>query len=166
MVGGFSMNVDLLCENVLVFRDLEFSTSTEVLNFLSSKLYENDYVKKEYQIAIIEREKKYPTGLPSRDIKVAIPHATHTLVNKAALSVGILKTPVEFRSMGDSNIKLNVQIIIMLALKEPHGHIEMLQKIVKLIKNPEALKSIINASSIEEVLNKLNPYLINNKHLL
>jgi len=160
------MSIDLLCENVLVFRDLEFSTSTEVLNFLSSKLYERGYVKKEYQIAIIEREKIYPTGLPSRDIKVAIPHATHTLVNKAALSVGILKTPVEFRSMGDSNIKLNVQIIIMLALKEPHGHIEMLKKIVKLIKNPEILKSIINAYSIEEVLNKLNPYLINNKHLL
>ncbi|MBU3159690.1 PTS sugar transporter subunit IIA [Clostridium frigoris] len=159
------MNLDSLSENVLVFRNLDLSTSTEVLNFLSSKLYERGFVKKEYQIAILEREKKYPTGLPSIDIKIAIPHATHTLVNKAALSIGILKTPVEFKSMGDSNINLNVQIIIMLALKEPHGHIEMLQKIVKLIKNPEALKSIVNASSIEEVLNTLKPYLINNKKL-
>ncbi|MBU3198448.1 PTS sugar transporter subunit IIA [Clostridium estertheticum] len=159
------MNLELCYENVLVFRNLEFLNSTEALNFLSSKLYEKGYIKKEYQIAIIEREEKYPTALPSLDIKIAIPHATHTLVNKAALSIGILKSPVEFRSMGDNNIKLNVQIIIMLALKEPHGHIEMLQKIVKLIKNPKALKSIVNAPSIEEVLNTLKPYLVNNKKL-
>lgn len=158
------MNSELNFENVLVFRNLEFLNSTEALNFLSSKLYEKGYVKKEYLAAILEREKKYPTALPSVDIKIAIPHATHTLVNNAALSIGILKSPIEFRSMGDSNIILNVQIIIMLALKEPHGHIEMLQKIVKLIKNPDALKSIVNASSIEEVLNKLKPYLIQNKH--
>ncbi|MBX4258742.1 PTS sugar transporter subunit IIA [Clostridium estertheticum] len=158
------MNLELCYENVFVFRDLEFSNSIEALNFLSSKLYEKGYVKKDFQKSIIEREEKYPTGLPSREIKIAIPHATHTLVNEAALSIGILKSPVEFKSMGDSNIKLNVQIIIMLALKEPHGHIEMLQRIVKLIKTPEALKLLVNASSIEEVLNTLKPYLINNKN--
>ena len=154
------MNSDLYIENALVFRDLNFSNSTDSLNFLSSKLYEKGYVKKEYMEAILEREKKYPTALPSVDIKIAIPHATHTLVNIAALCIGILKVPVEFILMGDSTLKLNVQIIIMLALKQPHGHIEMLQNIVKLIKNPEVLKSIVNASSIEEVLNKLKPYLI------
>lgn len=91
------MNLESYYENVLVFRNLEFSNSIEALNFLSSKLYERGYVKKEYQTAIIEREKKYPTGLPSVDIKIAIPHATHTLVNEDAISIGILKNPVEFR---------------------------------------------------------------------
>ena len=159
------MNSKLCYENVLVFMDLEFSNNIEALKFLSSKLYEKGYVEEGYQKAILDREKKYPTALPSVDIKIAIPHATHTLVNKAALAIGILKNPVEFTSMGDADIKLDVQIIIMLALKEPQGHIEMLQKIVKLIKTPGVLKAIVKASSIEEVINKLKPYLIKNKDI-
>ena len=154
------MSSELYLEKDLVFRDLEFKSDMEALKFLSSKLYEKGYVKEGYQEAILEREKEYPTALPSVDIKIAIPHANHTLVNKAALAIGILKSPVEFSSMEDPDIKLNVQIIIMLALSEPHGHIEMLQKIVKLIKNPEILGAIINTSSIEEVMNELEPYLI------
>ena len=144
----------------LIFKDFEFSSNVEVLKFLSSKLYEKGYVKDGYEEAIIDREKEYPTALPSVDIKIAIPHANHTLVNKAAIAIAILKAPVEFSSMEDSDIKLNVQIVIMLALDEPHGHIKMLQNIVKLIQNPEALKAIIKASSIEETMNLLQPYLI------
>ncbi|HEY8892557.1 MAG TPA: PTS sugar transporter subunit IIA [Clostridium sp.] len=154
------MSSELYFEKDLVFSDLEFANNVEALKFLSSKLYEKGYVKEGYQQAILDREKEYPTALPSLDIKIAIPHANHMLVNKAALAIGILRNPVEFSSMEDPDIKLNVQIIIMLALNEPHGHIEMLQKIVKLIKKPEVLKAIINATSIEEVMNKLEPYLI------
>ena len=154
------MSSELYLEKDLVFGDLEFTDNIEALKFLSSKLFEKGYVKEGYQEAILDREKEYPTALPSVDIKIAIPHANHTLVNKAALAIGILKNPVEFSSMEDPDIKLNVQIIIMLALNEPHGHIEMLQKIVKLIKKPEVLRAIVNAFSIEEVMNKLEPYLI------
>lgn len=146
----------------LVFKDLEFKDNTEALRFLSTKLWEKGYVKKDYEKAILDREKDYPTALPSIDVKIAIPHADHKLVNKASLAVGVLKNPVEFRSMDDPDKKLNVSIIIMLALSEPHGHIEMLQKIVKLIQNSELLKQIVKASSDEEILDELTPYLIAN----
>lgn len=154
------MSTELYFAKDLIFKDLEFSSNVEALNFLSSKLYDKGYVKDGYKEAIIDREKEYPTALPSVDIKIAIPHANHTLVNKAAIAIGILKHPVEFSSMEDSDTKLKVQIVIMLALDEPHGHIKMLQNIVKLIQNPDALKAIIKASSIEEIMNTLQPYLI------
>jgi PTS system galactitol-specific IIA component len=144
----------------LVFRDLDFSNNIEALKFLSSKLYEKGYVKKEYEQAILDRENEYPTGLPSVDIKIAIPHADHTLVKKAALAIGVLKNSVEFKSMEDPEKSLDVSIIIMLALNEPHGHIEMLQNIVRLIQNPNVLKEIVEASSNDEVIGKLEPYLI------
>ncbi|NMM65188.1 PTS sugar transporter subunit IIA [Clostridium sp. P21] len=154
------MSVGVYFHKDLVFKDLEFSSNVEVLEFLASKLYEKGYVKEEYKEAILEREKEYPTGLPSIDIKIAIPHANHTLVNKATLAIGILKNPVEFKAMDDPDKGLNVSIVIMLALNEPHGHIEMLQRIVKLIKNPDTLKEITQASSCEEIISKLEPYLI------
>ncbi|MBL4934650.1 PTS sugar transporter subunit IIA [Clostridium sp. YIM B02515] len=144
----------------LVFKDLEFSSNTEVLKFLSSKLQEKGYVKEGYQKAILDREEEYPTGLPSADIKIAIPHADHNLVNKATLAIGVLRKPVEFKSMEDPDKSLDVSVIIMLALSEPHGHIEMLQRVVKLIQNPEVLREIVEAPSTDEVINKLEPYLI------
>lgn len=147
-------------EKDLVFKNLEFSSNMEVLEFLSTKLYEKGYVKKEYKQAILDREKEYPTGLPSADIKIAIPHANHDLVNKATLAIGVLNKPVIFKAMDDPDKELSVSIVIMLALNEPHGHIEMLQRIVNLIKNPETLKEITKASSCEEIIDKLKPYLI------
>lgn len=146
----------------LVFKNLEFKDNTEALRFLATKLWEKGYVKKEYEKAILDREKDYPTALPSIDVKIAIPHADHKLVNKASLAVGVLKNPVEFRAMDDPDKKLNVSIIIMLALSEPHGHIEMLQKIVKLIQNSELLKQIVKASSDEEIIDELTPYIMAN----
>ena len=61
--------------------------------------------------------------------------------------------------MDDPSITLDVQIVIMLALNEPHGHIEMLQKIISLIQNSEDLKKIIEAKSDEAILEVVKSYL-------
>ena len=53
-----------------------------------------------------------------------------------------------------------VKIVIMLALDEPHGHIEMLQKIVTLIKNQKAKQAILKASSKEKIYEILEPILL------
>lgn len=144
--------------STLVYRNLDFNTSNDILSFLADKLKEEGYAKEGYREAILKREVEYPTGLPA-DIKIAIPHCDHTLVNESAIAVGVLNNTVKFQAMDDPSKTLDVQIIIMLALDEPHGHIEMLQKIVQLIKSSEDLKKIIVATSDEEVLQVINKYL-------
>jgi len=69
---------------------------------------------------------------------VAIPHADICHVNEAAICVAVLKTPAPFRAMDEPDNDVPVSLVIMLALTEAHGHIEMLQRIVKLIQNQEA----------------------------
>ncbi|GAB6085892.1 PTS sugar transporter subunit IIA [Alkaliphilus crotonatoxidans] len=154
------MGTELYFEKDLIFRDLTFSENLEALRFLSDKLYQGGYVKESYQEAIVEREMNYPTGLPSVDIKIAIPHCDYKLVNRAAIAIGILKEPVIFRSMDDPERELEVHIIMMLALDQPHGHLNMLQKIINLVKDQEVLKGICKAASSEEVMEKLKPYLL------
>ena len=128
--------------STLVYRNLDFNTSNDILSFLADKLKEEGYAKEGYKEAILKREVEYPTGLPA-EIKIAIPHCDHTLVNESAIAVGVLNNTVNFQAMDDPSKTLDVQIVIMLALDEPHGHIEMLQKIVQLIKSSEDLKRII-----------------------
>lgn len=143
----------------LIFTNLDFKNKEDLLRFLSGKLLENKYVKPEYQQAIIDRENIYPTGLPSLGVNIAIPHADNELVNETTIAIGILKDSVLFYSMEDPKKELNVQIVIMLAIKEPHGQIEMLQKVVDIIQNEELTKKITQTTDKNEILSSLESYL-------
>lgn len=143
----------------LVFTDLEFNTKEDVLNFLSGELINNNHVKPEFKQAIIDRENIYPTGLPSAGVNIAIPHADSDLVYNTKIAIGILKNEVLFNSMENIKKELKVQIIIMLAIKEPHGQIDMLQKIVGIIQNETLTKKLIEIKDKDEVIEILEPYL-------
>ena len=147
-----------MSHSTLIYRGLDFTNKIEVLSHLANKLYEENFVKDGYRQAILDREAEYPTGLPAA-IKIAIPHCDHTLVKDSAIAMGVLKNSVNFQAMDDPSATLDVQIVIMLALNEPHGHIEMLQKIISLIQNKEDLNTIIKATSDEEALEVVKKYL-------
>lgn len=143
----------------LIFTNLDFETKEDALNFLSGKLLKHQYVKPEYQQAILDREKVYPTGLPSLGVSIAIPHADNNLVNETTIAIGVLKRPVIFYSMESADKELDVQIIMMLAIKEPHGQIEMLQKVVSIIQNENLTKEIAKTTDKNKILTMLEPYL-------
>jgi PTS system galactitol-specific IIA component len=149
----------LTLDENLVFIDLDFENKEDVLNFLSNKLVEQDYVKPGYPQAIIDREELYPTGLPSLGVNIAIPHANNELVHKTTIAIGVLKNSAKFCSMENSEKELDVQIVIMLAIKEPHGQIEMLQKVVSIIQNDALTREITKMTDKNNVLSALEPYL-------
>lgn len=147
--------MDLVLNEHLVFRDLKVKNQEEVLDCLSTKLLELGFVKNEYVEAIKQREKEYPTGLPSTDPVVAIPHANYEMVKQTTLAIATLREPVLFENMENHQEKLPVQIVIMMAIGEPHGQIEMLQKIVGIIQNQDLRKKMIKASNDKELLTLL-----------
>lgn len=114
----------------------------EVLKKMAKLLESKKLVKDTYLNAILEREKTYPTGIDTEGINVAIPHCDIANVNEAALCVGVLKHPVEFAKMDDPDTNIKVSMVIMMALTELHGHIEMLQKIIALIQDQDILSKI------------------------
>lgn len=132
-------------------------TSEEVLCQMCGQLQEMGLVKDSFQQAILDREAAYPTGLDCGGINIAIPHSDIQNVNEAAICVGVLENPVLFHAMDDPEREIPVQLVIMLALTEAHGHIEILQKIVALIQNQEELRQILeseNADAVEALIKK------------
>ncbi|MDH6364998.1 PTS system galactitol-specific IIA component [Enterococcus sp. PF1-24] len=129
------MSVTVLLDENLILTNLEVKNSSEVLKKMAEQLVKNGYVKPEYVQAIQEREQEYPTGLPSSTPAIAIPHANFELVNQTTLAIATLKQPVDFRNMENTAELIPVQIVIMMAIGEPHGQIEMLQKIVTIIQD-------------------------------
>ncbi|WP_125980069.1 PTS sugar transporter subunit IIA [Loigolactobacillus iwatensis] len=127
----------------LIFQNKSFENNESALYFLADKLYVNKFVKSTFKDAVVDREGKFPTGLPTGKISVAIPHADSAHVIKSALGVMTLDSPIKFHNMGDPDSKLDVSLIIMLAIGEPHGQITMLQKLMGIVQDQKHLEQIL-----------------------
>jgi len=135
---------------------LETYTCEEVLQHLGSHLYQNGYVKESYIKALIEREKDYPTGLPTKP-GVAIPHTDTVHVNKLGLAVAILDKPVQFYEMGSDKHKLvDVQIVFALSVPDPKEVVQRLQLLFSVIQNPSFLEKLIKYQNRAEISTFLN----------
>ena len=147
--------MELQLNEELVFRNIKAGSDKEVLAFLANELYQRGYVKEDYIEAIQLRESEYPTGLPSPQPGVAIPHANFDLVNQTTLAIATLETAVGFRNMEDNQVILPTKIVIMMAIGEPHGQVEMLQKIVSIIQDEPLREQMTAANSDLKLLTLL-----------
>jgi len=140
----------------LVLVGIEASNRCEVLAAMSGNLFRQGYVQESYIQAIQEREVHYPTGLPAAEIGGAIPHTDAVHVNRAAVSIGILKKPVLFQMMGNPSQIIEAEIVFMLAIKEPQEQINMLQKLSSLFQNRTLLRNLRKAVEREQAVSLLN----------
>jgi len=144
--------IDLLNkEHVLI--GVEAGDARDVIGKLTAVLVETDHVTSEFADDVWEREKSFPTGLPTQPLAVAIPHADPDHVNQSAVCVGVLNSPVNFSQMGtDGSTVLDVPIVFLLAIKEKEKQVEMIQQLMTLIQSPELLDGLFRAESASEAM--------------
>ncbi|WP_110954975.1 PTS sugar transporter subunit IIA [Anaerosinus massiliensis] len=154
------MEETLKFDSNLIFRiDTVDQEKTDVLSFLADRLEESGYVKDSYKEGILKRESVYPTGLFTGGINVAVPHTDSVHVKEDAVTVGVLSQPILFKAMEDSQKDVAVSIVLMLALKEPHGQVKMLQKILALVKEQETLKELLRMQDENRIYESISAYL-------
>ena len=134
--------------------NLEAETSTEVIQHLGKKLMDAGLVKDSFIEAAITRESTLPTGLPlDGDIHVAIPHTDIIHVIQSGVAMATLTKPVIFQNMVMPSEDVNVSIVFMLAIDQPHAQIEMLQEIAELLQDPVTLQRLKDAKEAQDVIN-------------
>ena len=141
---------------------LSGSDDKEVLGKMAEAMFQEGYVTEGFHDAIIQREENFPTGLPTGEINVAIPHTDPEYVKKPAICLGVLDQPVEFCVMGMEGEKTRVSLLFMLAIKKKEDQLGLLQKLIeawmstdfrgntklnsarfpKSLRNPEMLTSV------------------------
>ncbi|UDN62010.1 PTS sugar transporter subunit IIA [Clostridioides sp. ES-W-0016-02] len=144
----------------LIFKDIEVSSNEDALKFLGQRLFDEQYVKESYIEAVIAREKKYATGLPTGIYGVAIPHTDIVHVNEPGIAIGILNKPVKFIMMGTDDTEIDVKVIFMLAVKEPQEQLQLLERLMTIFQDENMLNNIIDLR--EESLSNLLNYKLNN----
>jgi PTS system galactitol-specific IIA component len=136
----------------LVLIDVEAENQIGALKQLGELLYSKGYVKETYPQAVQDREKVYPTGLPTVGVGVAIPHTDTEHVNTPAVAVATLKKPVKFQVMGSPDDAIYVELIFMLAIKNPQMQLQMLQQLTSIFEKEELLLRLKNEKSAQDII--------------
>ncbi len=141
---------------------VDVEKQNEVIEMLGMLMEEKQLVKPTYVQAVLDREKIYPTGLPTRGISVAIPHTDSSHVKKSAIGLAVLHQPVGFSLMGgDGSEQIDAQIVFLLAISDSKAQIELLKKLMRLFQNDEVLSKIVAAEEVEVIYEYLDEALKN-----
>ncbi|HHX26734.1 MAG TPA: PTS sugar transporter subunit IIA [Firmicutes bacterium] len=141
-----------IIDESLVIGPFRAKDNTEAITYVAQHLVRLGHVKSSYPHAVIAREQEFPTGLSTGEIGVAIPHCDSEHVIEPAVAVAILDAPVQFRAMDDNRNTVSVDIILMLAIKDPSTQIDILRRVSGLVQSPAILKSLKMASSHTDII--------------
>jgi PTS system galactitol-specific IIA component len=139
----------------LIVKNLDARDRTEAIQKLGSILFTKGYVKNTYIDAVLEREKKFPTGLAFEDGQVAIPHTDAEHCLKPGIAIGILNQPVEFFEMATLDKIVKTDLVFLLSIKVPEDQVEWLARLVNLFQQPgffNRLKETSDAQKCYELL--------------
>jgi len=132
--------------------DVEAGNAADAIGLLAARLEASGRVRGTYRDAVIAREAIMPTGLPLGAINVAIPHTDVEHVIRPGVGLAVLRAPVQFASMDDPDERLDVRIVFALALTEKNAQIAMLQAIMELIQDEDALGRLAAARDPAQAL--------------
>ena len=149
---------NIIINERLLAVNLDIHSKEEGIEFLSNAMDKMGFVKEGFKENVLEREKKYPTGLPSK-IPLAICHTEAKFVKQNAIAVATLKNPVEFDEMGNPGQKLNAEIIFLLALNNPKTQVHWLRKLANIFQDEKALILIRESSTIKKLAANLKKLL-------
>ncbi|HEY59328.1 MAG TPA: PTS sugar transporter subunit IIA [Anaerolineae bacterium] len=136
---------------------LNAKSDKEAIQKVCNILVRTEDIEEEYWEDVYQREREFPTGLPTMPVSIAIPHADPDHVTRTSIAIGILEEPVEFRQMGaDPTKTVQAWIVFLLAIKEVEKQVDLIRSLMVLVQNQNLLRKIIASKTPAGVLEVIN----------
>lgn len=116
-----------------------------LLSSMADDLAAAGYVKDSFKAALLAREERFPTGLPTQGLRVAIPHTDVEHVNSSFISIARLASPIAFHEMGANARTVDVDLVFMLAIADKTSQVGTLQALIGMFSQPESMQRLIAA---------------------
>lgn len=143
---------DLLYED-LVFTAFDASNMEDLICKLSRIIEKKGYVTADYAQDVIEREKKYPTALPTKVMQVAIPHAENSRnVITPSIVIAKLVRPILFMEMGSFDQQVEVDLVFLLAVKGSKTQLSLLPKLISIFSDQAEMDKLEKAQDGNEII--------------
>jgi PTS system galactitol-specific IIA component len=129
----------------LALARMEAPDAESALRALAGLALEAGFVRPSFPAALLERERHYPTGLPT-EVPVAIPHADAEHVLRPGLGVATLATPVRVGLMGTPGQSIDARVIVLLLVDRPHTQVALLSRLVEAFQRPGWADGLLQAA--------------------
>lgn len=146
-----SRDVFPLLSEDLILTGLEARDAAEAIRALAENMYAKGYVKASFAEAVLRREELYPTGMPT-EIPVGMPHTDVEHCLHAGISLGILKNPVEFHTMGEPTKIVGVNLIFLLSVVDPASQVKVLTRLVDFFQKTDELRRLAQCRNPKDAL--------------
>lgn len=127
-------------------------TAEEVLGAIARHLVGKGLVEESFPQALWDRERRYPTGLPTR-IPTAIPHADTEHVRTRCLAVATLIQPVKFGEMGGAEgDTVATQLLVLPLVTDPDAMVPALQRMIGALTDEQVVTELLGAADEAELM--------------
>ena len=143
------MNLKTVLTKETISLHLKGTTKTEIINELLDILVAAKKIddRAAAYTAVMDREQKMSTGMKHG---IAIPHGKSPTVHDLVACIGVSDTAVDFDALDHEPCRI---FIMTLSPVEKTGpHLQFLAEISLLFKSAEKRQQILNAGSVEEIL--------------
>ncbi|MCT1798563.1 PTS sugar transporter subunit IIA [Aerococcus viridans] len=130
----------------LINLNMKANSKKELFVEIAKDLYEKGYVNKGYLDALTEREENFPTGLETKFLSIALPHADPEFIEKPFVYIVKNNEKLDFLQMGD-NKDLLVDSFLFLGINEPDKQVGLLAKLMELFMDESFVSEFISISS-------------------
>lgn len=139
--------------HAVYFTDIE--DKHEILDKLVELSYRTEKVPdhEEFRNAIFDREEIMSTGI---GLGVAVPHAKLPSIEEFFITIGILKTPVDWQSIDDKPV--SIVFLIGGPANRQNDYLRILSKLTLFSKNEKRREVLVAAESAEEVIRHFEPH--------
>lgn len=147
-----STSLESLIHENLIFFDMEATSRDDLIGAMAAAAVAAGYATTGYAADVIERENLYPTGLPTEPLHVAMPHAmVQDHVTQAAIVIARPAHPILFKEMGDGEHDVTADIVFLLVAQGDQGHMAILQRLICIFGNSNALQTLGAAQTPHEL---------------
>lgn len=142
----------------LVFFDFEATTRDELFSELGARLDAQGYIKDTWYEAVTTRERKYPTGLQTPTLALAIPHADPQYLERPYIAIVKPKVPIEFEAMAGIGDPVDARLIINLGVLRDGGQVEVLQTLMNIFMDDGAAARIMAQDTPEGMVSAITEH--------
>ncbi len=138
-------------DRIFIGPELPTPDAAGSIRFLCERLVEKGIVDSTYANAVLEREERFPTGLPTLPYAIALPHADNAGVKETAIALAVLNEPVKFRAMDAPERLLDVRLVLLMAVAEASFQVAMLQWVSNFVQDQAIVARLVAARTSAEV---------------
>lgn len=150
------MDLKDLLDMDLVWLNQPVKSRQEIFNLIGEKAFIKGKANELFSEKLAEREAVFPTGLQLKNYGIAIPHTDPEYINEPFIAVLTSEEGVEFNRMDDESEVVDVNIVFVLGLMEPHQQLSILQELMKCIQSEEFLEDLRSSQNKQNILSVFN----------